>query len=178
MVVFDATALLILLVPGASSPQDESGSPILYAKERIDGLVEELTKAKSKILIPAPALAEALVRAGEEAAMKYVARISRSASFNIADFDTLAALEVAAMTRDSIAAGDKRSAGEGTWAKIKYDRQIVAIAKVNRARIVYSDDKNVRSFGKGQGLNVVSLGELPVPDTTAQRDWVRELHDV
>jgi hypothetical protein len=38
------------------------------------------------------------------------------------------------------------TAADGTWAKIKYDRQIVAIAKVHGVEAIYSDDGNIRSF--------------------------------
>ena len=57
MVVFDASFLLFLFDPStpASVPQ---------AKERIDHLVETLSKAGEKIVVPTPALSECMVHAG------------------------------------------------------------------------------------------------------------------
>ena len=41
------------------------------------------------------------------------------------------------MTRTAISRGDKKSGSRDTWAKVKYDRQIVAIARVLQAPWYY-----------------------------------------
>lgn len=46
---------------------------------------------------------------------------------------------------------------------MKFDRQIVAIAKVSGAKTIYSTDKEVLSLPKKEGLQAVSLDELPMP---------------
>jgi hypothetical protein len=46
---------------------------------------------------------------------------------------------------------------------MKFDRQIVAIALTNGARVLYSDDQGVRKFGEGSGLKVKRTSELPIP---------------
>ena len=79
------------------------------------------------------------------------------------------------MTRNAIGNGDKRSGRDSeTWAKIKYDRQIVAIAAVHRAATIYSDDKTLTAFAKDRGFQVVGLGSLPIPDSEAQRDFFKD----
>ena len=177
MILFDATTLLVMLSPETAVPKDLSGKVIPYARERLDGLVVELEQRRTKIIIPTPALSEALVRAGPATGALYLNRIKRSAAFRIEPFDERAALEVAAMARGAIDRGDKKDGGTGTWAKIKYDRQIVAIAKVNRVSAIYSDDENVQTFGKAQGLMVLSIGDLPIPDTVAQMSLLTHLED-
>jgi hypothetical protein len=174
MVVFDATTLLLLLAPDAAVPKDSDGNLISYPRERIDGLVAELTKSKTKIVIPTPALSEALVRAGKIAAAQYLARIRRSAQFRIEPFDERAAVEVALMTKDAMDKGDKKAGSADTWAKVKFDRQITAVAKVNGASTIYSDDGNLARFARAQGLRVISVAQLPIPDEAAQTDWVKE----
>ena len=110
--------------------------PVEHARERIDHLVKELEQSRIKIIIPTPALSEILVRAGT-AGLAYLDRLNTSAAFRIVSFDQRAAVEVAAMTRDAMATGNKRGGAQGTWAKVKFDRQIVAIAKVEGANIIY-----------------------------------------
>lgn len=78
MDVFDATTLLLLLAPDASVPKDLDGRPISFARPRIDGLVADIAKRRSKIIIPTPALSEVLVRAGSVAGPNYLARIRKS----------------------------------------------------------------------------------------------------
>jgi len=177
MVLFDATTLLLLFAADAGVPTDSSGAEITFPKARIEGLVMDLTKSKTKIVIPTPALSEVLVRAGGKAGPEYLAKIRKSACFRIEAFDERAAIEVALMTKAAIDKGDKKSGSDETWAKVKYDRQIVAIGKVHSVTAVYSDDRGVRSFGNGQGLRVIGVGELPIPNAAAQKDWVHELGD-
>jgi hypothetical protein len=55
-----------------------------------------------------------------------------------------------------------------TWAKLKFDRQIIAIAKVNCAKSIYSDDFGVKSVATANGLKTVHTWELPLPPTAAQ----------
>lgn len=167
MVVIDATMLLLMLNPGTAVP-----GGVDRPKERIDFLVAQLDKAKTKIIIPTPALGEALVRAGAEASQRIVEYLQRYSVFSIESFDTRASIEVAAMSRE--AKGSKKGSSDATWAKVKYDRQIVAIAKVHGATTIYSDDGDIGTLGKRAKINVVGLAELSLPPQKAQMDWLEE----
>ena len=48
-------------------------------------------------------------------------------------------------------------------ARVKVDRQIVAIAKVHRVDCLYSGEKDVRNLGAAMGVTVEGLENLPVP---------------
>ncbi len=170
MVVIDATTILLMLRPGTPVPSGPDGFPINHPKERIEYLVQRLNNAKVKIIIPTPALSEALVRAGAAASQQIVDHLQRYSVFSIESFDTRAALEVAAMSREALVKGKKRGASDATWAKVKYDRQIVAIAKVHGATTIYSDDGDVAVLGKHAKIEVVSLADLPLPPQKAQLD--------
>ena len=169
MVVLDATMLMILFRPDAGGPTDSKGQPVSDAKERVDYFVKQLEAAKTKIIVPTPALSEILVRTGAEASQRIVDEITRSAVFRIEPFDTKAAIEVAAMTRTAIGAG-KKPASSAPWQKVKYDRQIVAIAKVAQATAIYSDDDDIRAIAKSVDIPVISFAELPLPPETAQKE--------
>jgi hypothetical protein len=147
MVVIDATTLLLMLRPDTPIPDGPNGIPIDRPKDRIDYLVQQLDKAKTKIIIPTPALSEALVRAGVPASQQIIDQLQRYSVFSIEPFDTRAAVEVATMSREAIAKGKKKGDSGGTWDKVKYDRQIVAIAKVHGATTIYSDDGDIKTLG-------------------------------
>jgi predicted nucleic acid-binding protein len=66
----------------------------------------------------------------------------------VVPFDTRAAIELAVMTRNAIDQGDKRGGVDAPWNKVKFDRQIVAIAKVAGATTIYSDDLQLRTFAE------------------------------
>lgn len=108
MVVIDATMLLLMLRPGTPVPSGPNGLPVDRPKGRIEYLVQQLDKAKTKIIVPTPALGEALVRAGAAATQKIVDHLQKFAVFSIEPFDTRAAIEVAAMSREALAKGNKR----------------------------------------------------------------------
>jgi len=171
MVVFDATTLLYLFDPEAKAPTDpETGNPVIRVKERIAFLVSELERRKEKIIVPTPALSELLVRAGD-AGPEYLEILGKSAAFKVVDFDQRAAVEVAAATREAIEAGGKKGGSESSWAKIKFDRQIVAIARVERTSTIYSDDGDIVRFAKNAGVAVICVKDLPLPPEEAQASF-------
>ena len=162
MPVFDATALLHFLEPNASAPVDPAtNEPVADAKARIDFLIETLDARRETIVIPTPALSEVVVHAGE-AGPSYLEILNGTRCFRIESFDQRAAVELAAMTRDAIAAGDLRAGIETTRAKLKFDRQIVAIARTQGQKTIYSDDGDIAKLGEALELEVVPIHALPV----------------
>lgn len=123
MVVIDATMLLLFLRPETPGPKDEDGKPLKYARQRVEHLIGELDKKPGeKIAIPTPALSEVLVNLGRAEAQKTVTALNKRAVFTIEPFDQRAAIELALMVEK------KPKEGPETWAKLKFDRQVVAIA--------------------------------------------------
>lgn len=175
MVVIDATTLLLLLRPGTPVRPGAGGVPIDRPKERIEYLVAQLEKDRTKIVIPTPALSEALVSAGAAASQQIVEFLQKNAVFQIQPFDTLAAVELATMTRTAKAKGNKKGASDAPWTKVKFDRQIVAIAKVLGATKIYSDDGDVETFGKEANIEVVGIESLPLPPEDKQIDMFKNL---
>jgi hypothetical protein len=147
MVAFDATIISLFIHPGAKPPNDSQGQPVTQCQERIEYLVQVLQDKREKIIIPTPSLAEVLVVAGA-AGPTYLTQLSNSARFKICPFDEKASVEAAIAIRkalDSLTKGAKKS-GTGTWAKVKFDRQIVAISKVEGAHTIYSDDEDIKKY--------------------------------
>lgn len=162
MVACDNTLLSLLLQPDSAPPTDSEGQPIARARERADYLVKTLEMRGETILIPTPVLSEFLVLAAEDGP-KYLEIINGSAHFRVADFDQKAAVEAAALTIQAMQKGGKRGGSAGTWAKVKYDRQIVAIAKVAGAEVIYSDDRDVATFAEEAGVTCTKTVDLPLP---------------
>ena len=163
MKAIDSSFLTLLLVPGAPPPNDPATKePTERAHDRVEELIRSLNEEGEKILVPTPALSELLVIAGE-GGPQYLAELNASSVFRIVDFDQRAAVEAAATTAKAIADGDKRGGSGATWTKIKFDRQIVAIAKVNGADTIYSADRDIERFGEQAKMSVVNVHQLPLP---------------
>ncbi len=74
------------------------------------------------------------------------------------------------MTRSALNSGDKKDGIDAPWNKVKFDRQIVAIAKVHQAHTVYSDDRKLRNSARKVGLTAVGIHELPLKPDPPQHE--------
>jgi len=163
-VLFDTSALLLGLHPEAKPPVDPAtGQPLEYAKQRVTYLIKSLSKARTKVIVPAPVLTEMLIGAGS-AANEYITNLQQS-PFRVAPFDTRAAIECAdLMARNATRA----KAPANPRAKIKFDHQIVAIAKVEQVETIYSDDKDIHALASRAGISVVRSFELQLDPAERQ----------
>jgi len=158
MVVFDNSIFCLVLHPDAKPRQ-----AVHRAKDRIDYLMETLRDDNEQISLPTPAFAEFLVLAGQDAP-QYISVIRDNSVFRIDPLDERAAIELADMEIEQRRKGNKRgSATDAEWQKVKFDRQIVAIAKANGARAIYSDDPHIAKHGEDCGIKVIALADLPTP---------------
>jgi len=140
------------------------------AAERIEYLIENLAAAKEKILIPTPVLSEVLVHAGD-AMQPYLDTLNEQSVFRIVPFDQKAAIEAAIAMSDAIKRGGHRvdaAKPDANKTKIKFDRQIVAIAKAEGASVVYADDDDVHRYAKQTGLKAYRTSELEIPPEDPQ----------
>jgi predicted nucleic acid-binding protein len=168
--------MLLLLRPGTKAPADANGVPIEKPKERIERLMQRLQKERVKIVVPTPALSETLVRAGTEASIQIVEYINKYAVFRVEPFDERAAIELAIMSREALGAKGKRGGSTAVWAKVKFDCQIIAIAKVVGATEIYSDDGDIATLAKQANMKPVGLADLPLPAEDAQFNLNLEGH--
>ena len=170
MPVFDATALLYFLEPDARAPLDPAtNGPVTDTKARIDFLIQTLQNRHETIVIPTPALSEVLVHAGD-AGSEYLEILNNTRCFRIEPFDQRAAIELAATTRDALAAGNLRAGMDTTRAKLKFDRQIIAIARTRCQNVIYSDDGDVARLGRALGLEIIPIHTLPLPPEDPQKE--------
>ncbi|MGE4064994.1 MAG: hypothetical protein AB7E79_16640 [Rhodospirillaceae bacterium] len=177
MIALDTAGLLYLHDPTTKAEQDPAtGLPVTDAQARVQQFVSELHGRRERILIPTPALAEFLQIATEEGPNIY-ARLERSAAFKIEAFDSRAAIELAIITAKAKAGGDVRAGSIASMAKIKFDRQIVAICKVHRVRALFTSDKNLTAFARANGVTVIAIWDLPLPPKPPQMSFWETVKD-
>lgn len=137
-------------------------------RERIDHFLSRIDKAKGKVIIPTPAIAEYLVLA-DKAGLALLEALQKRASVVVASFDIAAAYEASQFDAAALGRRDKRDGSEEPWQRIKIDRQIVAIAKTHGAKLIVSDDSGVRDAAARAGIPSSSVDELPLPDHARQK---------
>lgn len=154
MILFDNTMLSALFLRNDQSD----------LKAKADSVVEV---AQSRIIIPTPALCECLAKAGP--AGEEILNVIRSTSnFKIADFGQRAAFECAELIAAAKSKADKRHEGQ-TWAKAKFDWQIMAIAIVESVTVIYSDDDDLAAPAARAKIRIVKLADVKVSPKLAQR---------
>lgn len=169
MVAMDATTLLLLFYPDAKPPLDPiTGQPLAKCKERVNLLLQDLNEAKIQVLVPTPVLSELLVRAGPDKA-RILNELNNSYAFKIQPFDEIAAIECAMLT-DAYVQSNKKLTEDETKAKVKYDRQIIAIAKVSGVKTIYSDDRKLGEKAAENGVVAIKTSDLPLPPEPPQPD--------
>lgn len=156
MILFDAGILIKLFSKKASED-----------KQRLDYLVQTLGKSKDRIIIPTPALAEYLVKAGDTGGA-VLDELKKSGVFRVVPFHQKAAIECAFAIKRDMDKGDKRGGAQATWAKAKFDRQIVAIAKAEGAARIYTEDSDVKLYSVQAGIKAESIADLPLPPEAKQ----------
>lgn len=165
IVVIDTSVLLALLDPSTPLPADpDTGLPINRSTERIAYLIQRLEK--SRLIVPTPVLAEILARA-KEATQGYIDALKSQRTISIAPFDQRAAIEAGLLLGDVLATvvpdnQDKRA--------MKFDIQILAIAKVNGADQLISTDETLLRRAERLGITAIHLSKLPLPPTPPQLD--------
>lgn len=163
MALFDADFLGLLLHPNPRGPLDPTTKkPVLRLKEKVEHLILSLEKAREKILIPTPALSEVLALSADNAS-DYLAELTSYTCFEVVPFDQVAAVEAAIAAHAAKVRGNKKGGSSSTWAKVKFDRQIVAIAKVRGVSVIYSNDEDIRKAAARENMKVVSVWDLPDP---------------
>lgn len=167
IVAFDATVLIYLFDRNAAPPLGrKSGRVVDRCPERLQHLIATLNRDKAKIIIPTPCLAEVLVRA-QDGAPERLRILKASRHFRIVPFEERAAVEFATTQTGRYDARTKPPAS--TRAKAKFDDQIVAIATVEGASIIYSDDADIVKLA-GSSFTVIGIEDLPLPPENAQMD--------
>lgn len=155
-VAFDASVLIDLFNPGLKGDR----------RAKLDNLVAELQKSRTKILIPTPALTELMIRAGR-AREAIHQKLSLKSVFQITSFDSRAAMECALLIEEALDSSIKRQVSR---TKFKFDWLIVAIAAAHDATAVYSDDADIALYGKRANLIVIKTDDLPLPASARQHN--------
>lgn len=132
---------------------------------RVRRLVESLEKREGLIIIPMPAWAELLVglrlRTSLQNYEDVKKAISESPLFEIMPFDLMSSDILVEVTYAALKENRIRIEAQGVKQKLKFDRQIIAVAKACEAEILYTADRDQTRFAKNEfGLEVKNLDSL------------------
>lgn len=145
-------------------------------RARLEHLLDTVAATGGKIVIPTPAFAEFLVGV-DEAAAAWINTLDRKRSILVAPFDRRCAFECSLLDKAALGKGDKRGGRKEAWQRIKIDRQVVAVARVNQATMIVTNDAGLRATATAAGLTASRIDELPLPDSSRQQSLLMEASD-
>jgi len=163
MVLFDTTVFSLYLDPSAKSPVNR-------AADRVTKLIHDVASRRDVIVIPTPVLSEVLAVSDHDKIQSILDRLDRVACFRFADFGRRAAVENAMIEKLSKTKLKHAKASLGNRQKLKVDRQIVAIAKVEGVNLIYSDDRDVQQIGMMFDVQVKGLADVDSPAIQTKLD--------
>jgi len=118
--------------------------------EAISNLIRTLSAQNAKVIVPTPALAQVLTHSPNRA-QDWMQALNAYSCFQVRPFDDKTSFELAQVLEENAA---------GLRDILRFDRQIVAIAKVYGASILYADDEQVINFAEKCGIPAKRLKDL------------------
>ncbi|WP_428235197.1 hypothetical protein [Gracilimonas sp.] len=126
--------------------------------EKARGLLRYLDEGKKIILLPTPVITECLTPVPIQERAQVQKAID---NFMIGTFDHRAAVKCAEMMHAITPAEKEYREEQGiTKSQLKFDYMIAAIAIVNEAECIYSEDDGLRKFCDGH-ITVRSIPDIP-----------------
>lgn len=140
----------------------ETGDVVERAAARASALVDRIDQLNGMVVIPAPVLAEYLVGISRDAYQEQLNLLNSFSCIEIVPFDEMAAIECALLVDEQ----EHRSLDpDATKAKLRFDRQILAIAIASGADELWTHDKGLFNKARASGVSINSLASItPVPD--------------
>lgn len=159
-VVLDSNVLIQVLSnakPDINLIDPKTGLVVDRAEARADALVERIDRHGGQILIPTPVLSEYLFGVNPESIQSHLELIGGFACFEVVSFDEIAAVECARMiTSQELKQLDPTS----SKAKLRFDRQIISIAKANNADEIWTHDAPLMLKAESLNIKVKSLADI------------------
>ncbi|RLA47426.1 MAG: hypothetical protein DRR42_17575 [Gammaproteobacteria bacterium] len=160
-IAFDTSVLTFLINPDAQSRH----TGLSHKKERISGLLRDLRESGNEVLIPSPVLGEILEGATPQASANVMSILKSSRQIEIAGFGELEALEYASLMAE-MNSGNRPS--DEPKRKMKFDSQILAICSTRQVTKLYVDDDKLEKRARDAGIQVLSLKDIPIPESEKQ----------
>lgn len=118
IVAFDNTFLTLLLNPKAKPrPNPSTGVPVTHCRMRVEALVDRLSEKGAQLIVPTPALGEALE--ATDRPDLYTQKLQSYACIETSSFDERAMVELSIMNRSARQSGDKKSGVDAEMAGLK-----------------------------------------------------------
>lgn len=170
IIAVDNTILTLILNPKANAaPDPATGLPTPDIHLKILSLLDDLSARQAKLIVPTPALSEALCVAAPSRLL-----LEKLEAFTCIDphgFGVRAAIELAELIKANKTKIKKiRDDATKPWQHLKMDLLIVGVAIASGSSALYTDDRSQGEFARLAGLEVVHSWQLRITGKYMQRE--------
>lgn len=161
-IVIDTNVLVQIMQNQRSTDlrNPETGEIIDLPFERAAALVDHVDTVGGLVVLPAPVLSEYLFGIDKAAFQSHLDVINSVKSIEVVAFDQVAAIECAMLVTD---AEQKQLDPDATKAKLRVDRQILAIAVASGVAEIWTHDIGLTKKAASMGLAIKSLADIGPP---------------
>ena len=161
-IVIDTNVLVQIMQNQRSTDlrNPENGEIVDRPFERALALVDHVDAVGGLVVLPAPVLSEYLFGIDKTAFQAHLDVINSVKSIEVAAFDQVAAIECAMLVTD---AEQRLMDPNATKAKLRVDRQILAIAVAAGVSEIWTHDIGLTKKAASMGLSVKSLSDIGPP---------------
>ena len=159
----DTSVLAWIIDPAANMPAPPVGV-VGDVGARLQQLVAELDRDRAELAIPTPVLAEIFSAAGRDPAA-ILADLSGRSGVLVLPFSEREAIECGLLLREMLPVEARQGRPRQL---VKFDAQIVAIAKTAGASMILTTDAGLAAAAKRAGIAAPSLWDFPMPLSDAQ----------
>jgi predicted nucleic acid-binding protein len=158
-IVIDTNVLVqIMQNDGAKDLIDpETDKLVAGAFERAEALVDRIDTLNGVVVLPAPVVAEYLLGIERNSYQRHLEILNGVRCIEVSAFDQQAAIECALLVTNQEM---KQLDPDSKMAKLKYDRQILAIAIASGAKEIWTHDKQLYKRSRAMGLIARSLASI------------------
>lgn len=161
-IVIDTNVLVQIMQNEASADlrHPETGAIVDRLFDRAAALVDHIDTLGGVVIIPAPVLSEYLFGIDRGAFQAHLDIISSVKSIEVAAFDQVAAIECAMLVSD---AEQKQMDPAASKAKLRVDRQILAIAVAAGVSEIWTHDIGLMNKARSVGMSAKCLADIGPP---------------
>lgn len=143
---------------------DSKNQPITFSKQRLEHFI---SSNRPQIIVPAPVYSELLMISTVES--KFLDEyLASNAEFIAAPYDVRAASVHAQIEKPLVQRGDKRGGRDENMNRLKFDRQILSIAKKYSVDLVITSDNGVVKDAMRYGIQTKCISTMDLPPDIKQ----------
>lgn len=163
-ICIDSNYFAVLIDQATGDIRDRNNNVIEFARERLLHFIKENT---AEIILPSPVYSELLLISSVTADLldKYLGNNGR---FITCPYDVRSARILAEVEKPELTKGNKRSDRTETMARLKFDRQILSIAKRNNTEVIITSDKGFIKDACRYDLKTMCATEMELPPNIVQ----------